>query len=71
MTNKTGTISKAVNEAPKSFLNFINDTKDGKYTEQKPEVIQITYQRIETQENKGNNPLDENISGIALFGLTF
>ena len=52
------------------LLNFISDTKEGKYTQQKPELIQVTYQRIETDEHKSCYPTDE-AAGMALFGLTF
>ena len=50
------------------FLDFINNTKEGMFTAQKPEVIQVTYKRIETQ-YPVNYPLDEVNQGIPLFGL--
>jgi len=69
MATKSLNINVASSDAS-TLLNFISDTKEGKYTEQKPELIQITYQRVETEEQKNIFPTEETV-GIALFGLTF
>ena len=53
----------------KAIINFVNETKDGKYTEQKPE-IEFTYQRIEIQEQNETIELDEIQDGSYLFGIT-
>ena len=53
----------------KAIIDFVNETKDGKYTEQKPK-IEFTYQRIEIPEQNETIELDEIQDGSYLFGIT-
>lgn len=53
----------------KAILDFVRDTKDGKYTEKKPE-IEFTYQRIEIQEQSETIDLDEIQDSSYLFGIS-
>jgi len=53
------------------FLSFVRDTKDGKYTDHKPDIVEITYHRLSDDEQMAMNPLSENHTDICLFGLTY
>ena len=37
-------------ETTKAILNFITETQEGKYTKEKPDLTQITYKRLQIQE---------------------
>lgn len=58
-------------EATKVLLNFISDTKEGKYTEKKPDLSQITYKRLQIQEQDTCHSIDENSDEILLFGVSY
>ncbi len=52
-----------------AILYFVKETKEGRYTESKPE-IEFTYQRIEIPEQNDNIDLNGINEGSYLFGIT-
>jgi len=48
-------------------MDFICETKDGKYTAEKPDLTSITYGRIERDVN---NVFNEYYDGIILYGIS-
>jgi len=52
-----------------AIIDFVNDTKEGKYTQSKPD-IQFTYQRIEIQEQNETIDLDDIQNNSYLFGIS-
>ena len=58
-------------ETTKAILNFIQETQEGKYTEKKPELTQITYKRLQIQEQDKSHSLDENNDENLLFGISY
>lgn len=65
-TDKTLKIKIDFDNKTKALLSFINDTQEGKYTEEKPDVELITYKRMEIQEQESTHDND-----FLLFGLSF
>lgn len=63
------TVDVKYNENLLAIIDFVNETRDGKYTELKPE-IEFTYQRIEIQEQNETIDLDDLQDGSYLFGIT-
>jgi hypothetical protein len=57
-------------ETTKVLLNFITETQEGKYTEKKPDLVQITYKRLQIQEQDKSHAIDEN-DEILLFGVSY
>lgn len=58
------------NETTKTLLDFISDTQEGKYTQEKPDLTQITYKRLQIQEQDKSHSLeDDNNNEMLLFGL--
>ncbi len=55
----------------KSILNFIKETQDGKYTEKKPDLTQISYKRLQIQEQDKSHSIDENCDEILHFGISY
>lgn len=53
----------------RAIIDFVNETRDGKYTVLKPEV-EFTYQRIEIQEQNESIDLDDFQNSAYLFGIT-
>lgn len=58
-------------ETTKALLNFISDTQEGKYTEQKPDLTQITYKRLQIQEQDFSHFVDDNTNEVLLFGVSY
>ncbi|MFN8333877.1 MAG: hypothetical protein U0U09_02045 [Cyclobacteriaceae bacterium] len=58
-------------ETTKALLNFITETQEGKYTEKKPDVTQITYKRLQVQEQDKTHSIDENNDEVLLFGVSY
>lgn len=63
-------INVKYNKEQKSILEFVKETKEGKYTAEKPEPLDFSYQRIEIQEQDENIDLDEFLDNSYLFGIT-
>lgn len=58
-------------EKTKTLLQFITETQEGKYTEQKPDLTQVTYKRLEIQEQDKSHSFDDNNDEILLFGVSY
>jgi hypothetical protein len=58
------------NEKGRALLDFINETREGKYTAQKPDLTQIRFKRLEIQEQDKSHSVDENNEEIVLFGIS-
>lgn len=58
-------------ETAQALLNFISETQEGKYTEKKPDLTQITYKRIQIQEQDTSNFVDDNNNEVLLFGVSY
>lgn len=59
------------NEKTKTLLQFITETQEGKYTEQKPDLTQVTYKRLEIQEQDKSHSVDDDTDEIILFGISY
>lgn len=58
-------------ETTKALLNFITDTQEGKYTEKKPDLTQITYKRLQVQEQDSTHFVDDGNNEVLLFGVSY
>lgn len=58
-------------ETTKALLNFITETQEGKYTTQKPDLTQITYKRLQIQEQDNFHSLESNNDEVLLFGAIY
>lgn len=58
------------NKASRELLEFIEKTKEGKYTKDKPIVSDIAFKRIEIQEQNESINLDNLEEENLLFGIT-
>jgi hypothetical protein len=58
-------------DTAKAILHFITDTQEGKYTELKPDLSQITYKRIQIQGEDNSNPFNNEEEDNLLLGLSF
>jgi hypothetical protein len=58
-------------ETTKVLLNFITETQEGKYTEQKPDLTQVTYKRLQIQEQDKSHTIDDSNDEILLFGVSY
>ena len=62
----------AVNEKETDkVINFINETKEGKYTTEKPDLTHITYTRMEIQEGGAANTFNDYPEEVILYGMTY
>jgi hypothetical protein len=61
----------AKSSTSKELLSFIKDTQAGKYTSQKPEVVQVTYRRLKIQEQDKSCYMDTNNGDVVLFGVSY
>lgn len=55
----------------KELLQFITETQEGNYTEQKPDLSQITYKRLQIQEQDTNHVTDNPQDEVILFGISY
>lgn len=58
-------------ETTQALLNFITDTQEGKYTEKKPDLTQITYKRLQIQEQDSSHFVDDSNTEVLLFGVSY
>ncbi len=58
-------------ETTQALLNFITDTQEGKYTEKKPDLTQITYKRLQIQEQDSLHFVDDGNNEVLLFGVSY
>ncbi|MEP7265696.1 MAG: hypothetical protein ABI772_14420 [Bacteroidota bacterium] len=59
------------NAKAQALLQFISETQDGKYTIQKPDLTQVTYKRLEIQEQDKTHSIDDNSEDVVLFGVRY
>ena len=58
------------NEADR-VMEFICETKEGKYTAEKPDLVSIRYVRLEIQEGDTSSIFDECYEESILYGLSY
>lgn len=56
-------------EASEALLKFITDTQEGKYTEIKPDLTQVTYKRLQIQEQDSAEISEGGDEGL-LYGVS-
>ena len=61
---------KADNNNSNVIMQFICDTKDGKYTSEKPDLTQITYARLDIQESNVTTVFDDCYDEVVLYGVS-
>lgn len=52
------------------ILDFINETREGKYTALKPDLTHISYARIDIQESGIENVLADSYGEMILYGVS-
>ena len=57
-------------EKAKALLNFVNETREGKYTAKRPDLTHIKFTRLEIQEQDKSHSIDDNDVEIILFGIS-
>jgi len=58
-------------EETKSLLQFISDTQEGKFTAKKPDLTQVTYKRLEIQEQDMLYQSQTGEDEIILYGISY
>lgn len=58
-------------EPTSSLLNFITNTQEGKFTAKKPVLPNITYRRIEIQEQDKVHSLENFQDEVILYGVSY
>lgn len=58
------------NDKSKALLDFINETREGKYTAKKPSLTQLKFRRLEIQEQDKTHSVDEIAEEAILFGIS-
>ena len=53
------------------YSHFLNETKGGKYTDLKPDLTLITYERLNIQEQESVYTFEENTNNVLLYGIAF
>lgn len=61
---------KADNNSSDVIMQFICDTKDGKYTSEKPDLAQITYARLDIQESNVPTIYEDCFDDVVLYGVS-
>lgn len=59
------------NETTKSLLGFIEETQEGWYTNQKPNLVQAQYKHLQIQEQDVLQPFEDNNDEVLLFGVSY
>lgn len=54
-------------ETTKALLNFITETQEGKYPPHKPDLTQITYNRLDIQKQDKFHSTEESKNQVLLF----
>lgn len=52
------------------IMEFICDTKEGKYTSEKPDLAQITYARLDIQESNNPSIYEDCFDEVVLYGVS-
>jgi len=67
----TGTNKKETEIEIDKAKNFIREIKEGKYTEEKPDLMQsIIYTRMEIQEDSMDNIFNDYSEDVILYGIS-
>ena len=53
------------------LIEFVKETKEGKYSDKKPDIIDFKYQRVLIQEQEDGFTLENEQENNLLFGLTY
>lgn len=61
---------KTDNNSSDVIMQFICDTKNGKYTSEKPDLAQITYARLDIQESNTPAVFDDCYDEVVLYGVS-
>lgn len=61
---------KTDNNSSDVIMQFICDTKNGKYTSEKPDLAQITYARLDIQESNTPAVFDDCYNEVVLYGVS-
>lgn len=61
---------KADNNSSDVIMQFICDTKDGKYTSEKPDLAQITYARLDIQESNVPTIYEDCFDEVVFYGVS-
>ena len=61
---------KADNNSSNVIMQFICDTKNGKYTSEKPDLAQITYARLDIQESNVPTIYEDCFDEVVLYGVS-
>jgi hypothetical protein len=56
-------------DTAKAILRFITETREGKYTEKKPDLSQIAFERFHIEEQDNSNPFDGENEENLLLGI--
>lgn len=59
------------NETTKSLLGFIEETQEGRYTNQKPNLVQAQYKHLLIQEQDTLHHFEDNNDEVLLFGVSY
>jgi hypothetical protein len=51
-------------------VHFINETKEGKYTKDKPDLTQYTYDRLDIQEADAVISEGSDVGEVILYGIS-
>ena len=62
---------KVDNKESNKVIDFICETKEGKYTAEKPDLTYITYSRIEIQEADTIHILNDCYEDVILYGISY
>lgn len=52
-------------------MDFICEAKEGKYTLEKPDLMHITYTRMEIQEGNATNIFNDCFEEAILYGMSY
>jgi len=55
----------------KKVMDFICETKEGKYTSEKPDLALITYTRMKIQEGDAANIFNDFDEEVVLYGMSY
>jgi hypothetical protein len=59
------------NKEADKVMDFICETKEGKYTAEKPDLTQITYTRMDIQEGDASNIFNDCFEEVILYGISY
>lgn len=51
-------------------MSFVIDTQEGKYTKEKPILTQVTYKRMQIEQEDCTSEFEDNEANVLLFGIS-